>query len=41
MPAEKISGWIERLLLPKLTEIGGDVKALDVKVESFRKLAVA
>jgi hypothetical protein len=36
MPAEKIPGWIERLLLPKLSEISGDVKGLDIKIESLR-----
>ncbi len=36
MTTEKIPGWIERLLLPKLSEISGDVKALDIKIESLR-----
>ncbi len=39
MPAEKIPGWIERLLLPKLSEISGDIKSLDVKIESLRNEA--
>jgi hypothetical protein len=36
MTTEKIPGWIERLLLPKLSEISGDVKGLDIKIESLR-----
>jgi len=36
MPVEKIPSWIERLLMPKLSEIGGDIKVLDAKIESFR-----
>jgi hypothetical protein len=36
MSVEKIPGWIERLLLPKLSEISSDVKNLDVKLMSFR-----
>jgi len=31
---EKIPGWIERMLLPKLNEIGGEIKALEAKIES-------
>nr|CBH37063.1 hypothetical protein BSM_05400 [uncultured archaeon]CBH40078.1 hypothetical protein BSM_35570 [uncultured archaeon] len=31
---EKIPGWIERLLLPKLNEITGEIKALEAKIES-------
>nr|CBH37059.1 hypothetical protein BSM_05360 [uncultured archaeon]CBH40074.1 hypothetical protein BSM_35530 [uncultured archaeon] len=30
---EKIPGWIERLLLPKLNEITGEIKALEAKIE--------
>jgi len=36
MPIEKIPGWIERLLLPKLSEMSSDIKALDTKLTSFR-----
>ncbi|HIH44119.1 MAG TPA: hypothetical protein HA257_03275 [Candidatus Methanoperedenaceae archaeon] len=43
MAVEKIPGWFERLLMPKLSEISGDIKAtntriasLDAKIESFR-----
>jgi len=31
---EKIPGWIERLLLPKLNEISGEIIALEAKIES-------
>ncbi|MCK4476618.1 MAG: hypothetical protein KAU16_07815 [Methanophagales archaeon] len=31
---EKIPSWIERLLLPKLNEIVGEIKALEAKIES-------
>ena len=31
---EKIPGWIERLLLPKLNEISGEIKAMEAKIES-------
>ena len=31
---EKIPGWIERMLLPKLNEISGEIKALEAKIES-------
>jgi len=36
MPVEKIPGWIERLLLPKLSEMSSDIKSLDTKLTSFR-----
>ncbi len=36
MPVEKIPSVIERLLLPKLSEISGDIKALDIKIDSLR-----
>ena len=32
--SEKIPGWIERLLLPKLNEITGEIRALEAKIES-------
>ncbi len=35
MPAEKIPGWIERLLLPKLSEMSGDIKAINVRIDSL------
>ena len=31
---EKIPGWLERLLMPKLNEISGEIKALKAKIES-------
>ena len=31
---ERIPGWIERLLMPKLNEISGEIKALEAKIES-------
>jgi chromosome segregation ATPase len=34
MPAEKIPGWIERLLMPKLSEISGDIKAINARIDS-------
>ncbi len=34
MPVEKVPSWIERLLLPKLSEISGNIKALDAKIDS-------
>ncbi len=36
MPVEKIPSWIERLLMPKLSEISGEIKALDTKIDSLR-----
>ncbi len=35
MPAEKIPSWIERLLLPKLSEISGDIKALNTRIDAL------
>jgi predicted nucleic acid-binding Zn-ribbon protein len=34
MPAEKIPGWIERLLLPKLSSIEGELKAINSRIDS-------
>ncbi len=31
---EKIPSWIERLLLPKLSEIAGELKAINARIES-------
>ncbi|MBU4373235.1 MAG: hypothetical protein KJ714_02095 [Euryarchaeota archaeon] len=36
MPVEKIPSWLERLLMPKLSEISGEIKALDTKIDSLR-----
>jgi chromosome segregation ATPase len=35
MAAEKIPGWIERLLLPKLSEISGDVKTINGRIDAL------
>jgi len=35
MAAEKIPGWIERLLLPKLSEISGDIKAVNGRIDAL------
>jgi hypothetical protein len=35
MPAEKIPGWIERLLLPTLNEIKGDLKAIKTRIDAL------
>jgi hypothetical protein len=34
---EKIPTWIERLLLPKLNEITGEIKALHTRIDSVEK----
>ena len=34
---EKIPSWIERLLLPKLSEISGEIKALSARIDSLEK----
>jgi hypothetical protein len=31
--AEKIPGWIERILLPELSELKGEVKVVNAKIE--------
>jgi len=31
--AEKIPGWLERVLLPRLSELKGDVKVVNAKIE--------
>ncbi|MCX9074852.1 MAG: hypothetical protein OIN88_09380 [Candidatus Methanoperedens sp.] len=36
MPAEKIPGWIERLLLPKLSELKGEMMAVHAEIKSLR-----
>ncbi len=35
MPAEKIPSWIERLLLPKLSEITGEIKAVNTRIDAL------
>ena len=34
---EKISGWIERLLLLKLNEITGEIKTIHTRIDSVEK----
>jgi len=34
---EKIPAWIERLLMPKLNEISGEIKALHTRIDSVEK----
>ena len=31
---EKVPGWLERVLLPRLSEIAGEVKAINVKIDA-------
>jgi outer membrane murein-binding lipoprotein Lpp len=35
--AEKIPSWLEMLLLPKLSDIGGEIKALNARIDSLEK----
>ena len=32
--AEKVPGWLERVLLPQIRELKGDLKALDAKMDA-------
>ena len=34
---EKIPAWIERMLLPKLNEISGEIKAIHTRIDSVEK----
>ena len=34
---EKIPSWIEKLLLPKLSEIIGEIKAINARIDSLDK----
>jgi dynactin complex subunit len=34
---EKISGWMEKLFMPKLNEITGEIKALHTRIDSVEK----
>lgn len=34
---EKIPGWLERVLLPRLSEIAGEIKAINTKIEEMDK----
>ena len=38
---DKIPAWIERMLLPKLNEISGEIKALEAKIESSRNWMIS
>ncbi len=33
--ASKVPGWLERVLLPQLNELKGEIKALDARVGGF------
>jgi predicted RNase H-like nuclease (RuvC/YqgF family) len=35
MMATKVPGWFERVLLPQMSELKGEIKALDAKVGGF------
>ena len=35
--AEKIPSWIERLLLPRLSEMTGEIRGLNYKVDALEK----
>ncbi|MEM3419081.1 MAG: hypothetical protein QW806_02540 [Nitrososphaerota archaeon] len=34
---EKVPGWIERILLTKLSEITGEIKAINARIDSLEK----
>ncbi|MGB2728484.1 MAG: hypothetical protein WBD09_08400 [Halobacteriota archaeon] len=38
---EKIPAWIERMLLPKLNEITGEIKAIHTRIDSVEKEIVS
>ena len=38
---EKIPGWVEEIFTPKINELIGEVKALDMKVDSLRNEMLA
>jgi len=33
--AQKVPGWLERVLLPQLSELKGEIKALDARIGGF------
>ena len=35
MMAAKVPGWLERVLLPQMSDLKGEIRALDAKVEGF------
>lgn len=36
--AEKIPGWLERVLLPQISEVKGELKAIDVRLDGEFKV---
>lgn len=36
--AEKIPGWLERVLLPQISEMKGDLKAIDARIDGEFKV---
>ena len=32
---EKIPGWLERVLLPRLSEMAGDIKAINARIDGL------
>ena len=32
---EKVPGWLERVLLPRLSEMAGEIKAVNVRIEAL------
>jgi len=34
VPAEKIPGWIKQVLMPELSEIKGELKAINTRIDS-------
>ncbi|MDG7010167.1 MAG: hypothetical protein JRN16_06280 [Nitrososphaerota archaeon] len=30
---ERVPGWLQRVLLPRLSEMGGDIKAINARIE--------
>jgi glutaredoxin 2 len=34
---KKVPGWVERLLLPRLNTIDGDLKAMNTRMDGFEK----
>jgi len=38
---EKVPGWLERLLLPRLSEMSGEIKALNTRIDGLEKIIVS
>ncbi len=34
---ERVPGWLERVLLPRLSEIAGEIKAINARIEGLDK----